>query len=251
VTHSEVRALLGDYLEGELQLAERGRIDAHLPECPRCSQELRELRATIGLLRGLDDPSPRSDLTAAVMQRIAAGEASAPVVLHAFRRIATPRIAAPLAAALAALAVFAGLQAVSPERSASSVGPLPNLPLQPPVRTTALLPNPSAFGPATPVASPADLEREIQRFLQDPAQNPDSLLDGFGRLELASRDRAISDFAARVRAQRHDAAVRERLVGSGHRMAPVVLVHFITSAAPAAPPSRALPVTLTSGESPR
>src|SRR5260370_26817699 len=55
------REQLSAYLDDELEPAERAALERHLPDCPRCQSELRELRAVRGLLRALPVPAlPRS-----------------------------------------------------------------------------------------------------------------------------------------------------------------------------------------------
>lgn len=44
------------YLEGTLPDAERRRVDAHLAECPYCTEYLAQIRATIARLGALEDP---------------------------------------------------------------------------------------------------------------------------------------------------------------------------------------------------
>lgn len=247
MTHSEVRALLGDYLEGDLEIGERARLASHLPECPRCSAELRALRATIALLRGLPDPEPPADLGEVVMRRVAAGEASSPVVLRAVRSLAEPRFATALAAGLAGLAIFAGLQAVSPERSTPAVRPLARIPMQPPPSISTLLPPGAAFRGSAPAPAPVAVvgaEQEIQLFLQ----NPNRVLDRFAELAESRRQQEMREFAERVSARREADAVRARLAASRHQLAGQMLVHLTPSA-----PQRAvepLPVTMTSGGAP-
>jgi hypothetical protein len=95
---------LGDHLEGDLSLAERSRVDRHLAECSTCAAELRELRATVALLRGLPDPEPPLLLRADVMRRIEAGEGRRPLLERLFGRAAEPRFAAAFAGGVAVLA---------------------------------------------------------------------------------------------------------------------------------------------------
>jgi hypothetical protein len=101
---------LGDYLEGDLSLEERELVDAHMAGCTACADELRELRATVGLLRGLPDPEPPALLTAEVMRRIEAGEGTEARVVQLFRRAAEPRFAAALAAGIAGLVLVTTIQ---------------------------------------------------------------------------------------------------------------------------------------------
>ena len=111
--HSEFRARLSEYLERDLIPEERARIETHLETCADCALELRELRATVSLLRRLPEPGHPPGLGDAVMARIAQG-ASRPISLRVLlRRAAEPRFAAALAATLAGFIVL--VQAVGRE----------------------------------------------------------------------------------------------------------------------------------------
>lgn len=100
---------LGDHLEGDLTPEDFTRVDAHLAECSACAAELRELRETVALLRGLPDPAPSPRLAADVMQRIEVEGDSRGRVIELFREVAQPRVVAALAAGIAALALFSTL----------------------------------------------------------------------------------------------------------------------------------------------
>ena len=50
----EVVELVTDYLEGALPRAERRRFEAHLADCPHCTEYLAQMRATIRLTGRLD-----------------------------------------------------------------------------------------------------------------------------------------------------------------------------------------------------
>jgi hypothetical protein len=102
-------ALLGDHLEGDLALAVRTEVDEHLRQCSRCNSELHELRSTVALLRSLPTPQPPADLVADVMNRIDSGETRVARLPAGFRRLFDPRVAAPLAAGIAGLVLFATL----------------------------------------------------------------------------------------------------------------------------------------------
>ena len=106
MNHSRAHDLLSAYLEHDLGEAERAQMDAHLSACTSCARDLDELRGAIDLLRRLPDPEPPSFLATRVMARIAAGEARTPLWRQWLEQLATPLVAAPLAAAAAALAVF-------------------------------------------------------------------------------------------------------------------------------------------------
>ena len=63
----EVVELVTDYLEDALPAADRRRLEAHLADCPHCTEYLAQMRETIRLTGRLapDDLSPamRADLT--------------------------------------------------------------------------------------------------------------------------------------------------------------------------------------------
>ena len=46
----EAVLLMGDYLDGQLPNRDRLRLEAHLGECPHCSEYLEQLRVTIASL---------------------------------------------------------------------------------------------------------------------------------------------------------------------------------------------------------
>jgi anti-sigma factor RsiW len=106
VNHSRARDLLSAYLEHDLGDAERAELGAHLVTCTTCVGDLEDLRDAVDLLRRLPDPEPPPFLATRVMARIAAGEARPPVWRRWLQPFRAPLVAAPLAAAAAALAVF-------------------------------------------------------------------------------------------------------------------------------------------------
>jgi hypothetical protein len=112
VKHLEAQSHMADYLEGDLDLTKRALLDAHLDTCGRCSQEFREMRGTIGLLRGLSDPEPPAFLAEAVMRRIREGETSLGFGGR-FRAwvatLASPRIALPATALAVGLMMAFGV----------------------------------------------------------------------------------------------------------------------------------------------
>ena len=62
----QVVELLTDYLEGALPARERDRLEAHLADCPHCSEYLAQLRATIASAGRVEvddlDPEVADDL---------------------------------------------------------------------------------------------------------------------------------------------------------------------------------------------
>ena len=55
--HDELE-LLSAFLDGELDAADRARVEAHLPGCPECGATLDALRATVADLKTLPVPEP-------------------------------------------------------------------------------------------------------------------------------------------------------------------------------------------------
>jgi anti-sigma factor RsiW len=53
-------ALMSDYIDGALDDRDRNRLDAHLADCPHCTEYLAQLRATIDAL-GHAEPDDLSD----------------------------------------------------------------------------------------------------------------------------------------------------------------------------------------------
>jgi len=106
VNHTRAQDRLSAYLEHDLGDSERAALDAHLAACPRCAADLEDLRGAVDLLRRLPDPEPPPFLSTRVMARIAAGETRVPAWRRLLEQLGAPAVVAPLAAALAALAVF-------------------------------------------------------------------------------------------------------------------------------------------------
>jgi anti-sigma factor RsiW len=121
VKHSEVSPRLSRYLEHDLASEERAQIAAHLEGCAECSRELRELRATVALLRRLPEPALPPNLADSLLARVARGDGRESRVISLLRRTAEPSIGAPLAAGIAGLFLFfaADDPAVAPGRTAS------------------------------------------------------------------------------------------------------------------------------------
>ena len=78
---------LSEYLDGEMDVAEAARVEAHLAVCPECCETLRQLRAVKVRARALEDRAPEVDLWAGIAERIrgAAAERVAVTDLRARR----------------------------------------------------------------------------------------------------------------------------------------------------------------------
>lgn len=134
MNHSRAQKLLSDFLERDLGESERAALEAHLAGCSACDADLEGLRETVAMLRDLPAPEPPPFLVTRVMARVAAGEARpAPLWRRWLAVFGAPAIAAPLAAAGAALVVLSFAQSSrAPEQVAQTTTPsAPEFPIVP------------------------------------------------------------------------------------------------------------------------
>jgi hypothetical protein len=98
--HGRFREQLSTYIDGALDAAAAGRLEAHLDDCESCRRELEQLRSTVSALRDLPEAQvPRSFALSA--ERAAARPHAAPAAPLAFgMRIAAAGVAVALAAVL-------------------------------------------------------------------------------------------------------------------------------------------------------
>ncbi|MGB0620627.1 MAG: anti-sigma factor family protein [Myxococcota bacterium] len=110
---ADVKKSLPDYLEGDLSLEARARVDTHLDDCEACIVEVAELEQTILLLRSMPEPETPPMIAANVMRRIRAGE-SEPTWTERLRRgltgILEPSFMLPASAVAAAALVVVVVQ---------------------------------------------------------------------------------------------------------------------------------------------
>lgn len=107
MNHADVKSCLADYLEGDLSLDRRARVDAHLDGCAECAREVDQMRRMIRLLRLLPEPETPPLIAANVMRRIRAGESRPGLVtrfMHTLGGILDPGFVMP-AAVLASAAL--------------------------------------------------------------------------------------------------------------------------------------------------
>jgi anti-sigma factor RsiW len=105
---SRARKLLNAYLEGDLDSEARDGVEHALERDPELRRELREIEATVALLRGLRQPEAPPALTAQVMERVRSGEAEPARFLGGLRRMLEPMVWLPAVTAAVALAVLVG-----------------------------------------------------------------------------------------------------------------------------------------------
>src|SRR2546426_3795028 len=102
---------LSEYLDGELGIAERAALEAHLGGCPACEAILGELRRVVARARARDDQPPATDLWPAIAQQIgvsSGGEAHGVVSFAARRPRRRLSFTVPQLAAATVLLVLLG-----------------------------------------------------------------------------------------------------------------------------------------------
>ena len=249
---AHVRDELGAYVEGDLPLPERSRVDEHLSQCASCREELHELRVTVALLRGMPDPEPPPYLATRVMARIEAGEGRREGLPRWLERLLRPPVAVVVAAAAATVFFYGGTTSQTPvEPFTITAGVAPRA-VPPPVRVriprtdslgeTAL----AFFGPANPDAPMAAMREdptslldrivlgrdtgtyELDRQLRALIDDPNSYLERMGAV---SRPELLVDRLA-ARAARRGVApdVAMRVTSSGHPMGQAVSARFLAAA---------------------
>lgn len=76
MTHWRARRRLSEFLDGTLSDRARRGVAAHLDGCETCRNELRELRATVALLRSLPASEEPPYLATRILARVEAGDAA-------------------------------------------------------------------------------------------------------------------------------------------------------------------------------
>jgi len=68
--HEDIRKLLSPYCGGDLNAAERGRVEEHLAACTACRAELADLQTAVKLIRTTPEVEPPPWLTSRIMARL-------------------------------------------------------------------------------------------------------------------------------------------------------------------------------------
>jgi anti-sigma factor RsiW len=174
---------LSEYVDGELDPAERAALEVHLQLCDGCAGTVEELRAVLMRAGALESSTPETDLWPAIEARITAPRKARVFDLGDWRRRKAPGVAGagagqprrwsftlPQLAAAAALIVM--LSSVTMwtmlARRPAAVAPLPGPSATAPV---AVIVQPAGFESVRYDADIADLERVLreQRSKLDPA----------------------------------------------------------------------------------
>ncbi len=156
MTHSKLRARLNDYVDRTLPGKLRSEVRAHLAQCADCAEEVRELEATVALLRRMPDVEPPPYLASAVMARGRDGEAEPRSLRRSLQQLFQPTLTVTATAAVAGLAVYAATGIVAAPPAAVPAGPQIAAvePAAAPEPVPAA-PEPLAAASAPPLAPPA------------------------------------------------------------------------------------------------
>lgn len=98
---------LSEYLDGELDEAERAALETHLAGCTECMTILAELRLVVGQAQALDDRPPARDLWPGIATRI--GVSTGDLAARRARRRVSFTVPQLIAASVALIAVSAGV----------------------------------------------------------------------------------------------------------------------------------------------
>jgi hypothetical protein len=171
--HEQWTDRLSDYLDGELEPAERTDVEAHLRECTACSHVLNDLKRVVARAQALEARPPRTDLWPGVAVRI---ERTAQPRRYAFT---FPQLAA---AAVLLMAVSGGVVWQMMNRSAESS------------RSAAQAERPAAAAQGVPRDASAD-SNAANLSADQPAIAPVNFAD-------AQYDAAVSDLEKALRTGR-------------------------------------------------
>lgn len=125
---------LSEYLDDELDGAERLALESHLATCEICAATLAELRRVVGRAQALDDRGPARDLWPGIATRI--GVSTDELASRRARRRVSFTVPQLVAASLALIAVSAGIARLASKQPAP-IAPAP-LPVGSPVMQTAM-----------------------------------------------------------------------------------------------------------------
>lgn len=107
--------LLSAFIEDDLSQNERRSLEAHILACRRCSQTVRELRATLELVQTVPYYETSPHFEEDLLARIRSGEALRPTVVEWLRGVLEPARLRPLfLAGAGACAVWIGVMLVNP-----------------------------------------------------------------------------------------------------------------------------------------
>lgn len=254
--HEHWNDRLSLYLDGELESAERARLETHVAECAACAVALAELREVMARARSLEDRPPATDLWPAIEARLEPRAAARParraVIVEGpawwGRRfdLGLPQLAAAavLLVTLSGIGMWLALRGpVLPGTPSDPAGPVAGgvPPAQSPGRTDpataggplASAPAPSSDSARGGTAAPGAINDAVTVNLDDPrydaaiAELERTLAEGRGKLEprtlavveenLRIIDRAIADARRAIEADPKNIWLRSHLAANMKR----------------------------------
>jgi anti-sigma factor RsiW len=112
---SDARPILPLYLDGDLQEAERHRLDVHLETCPECRRELELLEASWQMLGELDEIEPEPFYVSRFFARVEAKMPWHAKLAGFIKGLLAPRPLIPiLAAAILVIVIAVGVNQLPP-----------------------------------------------------------------------------------------------------------------------------------------
>lgn len=109
---------LSQYLDGELETAQRAELEAHLAGCGACRTTLADLRRVVDRAQAMDDRPPARDLWPGIAERI--GVSTDELAARRARRRISFSVPQLIAAGLALIAVSAGVARLAFNQTGSS-----------------------------------------------------------------------------------------------------------------------------------
>ncbi len=192
---------LSEYLDGDLPLAERDGLEAHLRTCTACADVLVELEAVVRRAGSLPDTEPTLDLWPAIAHRLASGDET-PVARWQPR---ARRITATLPQLAAAAIVVSLISGATAWLISSRAAPAPA-----PAVVVAEAPVRDALTPAAEASYRAAVE-DLRRVLDADRAKLDTVTVRIVEHNLALIDRAIDDARRALAADPSNAYVSAHL----------------------------------------
>lgn len=150
-THDDLNARLSEYLDDELDTAERAAVEAHLQSCEECRADLRELAAVVARAGTLTDAPPARNLWPNVEKQIAKPRVLRPSFSTRRFAFTMPQLVAASLALMIASGGFVWLARMGGERTDF-----------PPVLGQMEAVRPANFGDAAFDQAVGDLQRTLE-----------------------------------------------------------------------------------------
>ncbi len=199
---------LSEYLDNELDGAERAALELHLASCPACAGALDELRAVIAAAGALEDTPPERDLWAGIAVRLAPTAEPAVISLPERRRRFSFTLPQLAAAGIAVVALSSTLVWLVTNRLTGSATTSPPVAVATPtVPSRAAAPEPAAPAARTEAREPQAAPSPAALAVTEPSRSPGASRVRFARAEAVREadrqyDRAVADMERLLRQER-------------------------------------------------